>query len=148
MNHQTIKFPALLFAVVLMFLVVLLDITSYSIYTKFLRTLFAIPVSLMIIFLGSVYSNLFKRKNELSQILKNLLISCYAFFIIGSLWLIGFIFFRGLLDFDFHFFSNQILIKNLKKYLFYTVIIFQIIAFVFALLFDIAKTGESSNSNQ
>jgi len=141
MNHQGIKFSAYFLALLFMVLVFILDMTLGS-KMRFLLTIFSIPVGLLMIFLGTIYSYLYKRKNELPQISVNLLKSCYIFFLIGSLWLIWFTFFRGLLDSDFHFFSNQLLIKNLKKYLFYLIIGFQIIAFVSLLLFDIIKTGE------
>ena len=145
MNHEAIKISTFSLAVVFVVLVFILDMTLGS-KMRFLLTMLSIPVGLMMVFLGFVYSNLFKRKNELHNILENLLKSCYVFFLVGSFWLISFIFFRGLVDSDFHFFSNQLLIKNLKKYLCYTIIGFQTITFVIALLFDIIKTGESPNA--
>ena len=143
MNHQRIKISAYLIGLLLIILVFVWDIVDYSNSTKFERTLIAVPIGLIIIFLGSVYSNFFIRKNEIPQWLEILLKSCFVFFLIGSLWLISSIFFRGLLGSDFHFFDNQLLIENLKIYLFYTTIGFQIIAIAFALLLYIIKTSKN-----
>ena len=112
MKHQEIKLISFCLTGLIAFLGFVIDVPHYSSDVWFFMSMFTMPISLIMVLLGFTYSNLFKRKNELHQVFIFLLKSCYVFFLIGSLWLAGFLFFRELLNSDFHFFANQDLIEN------------------------------------